>query len=128
MEKVMLVNVVEEEEVRIAVLVDGTPKVVPATTDAHEQFVQVPGVTQTPLAAFQASGEPWSKLETPLADGFVGDRDPPLGQEIFDIAEAQTEAVIEPHGVADDRPGESVSVICGRMAIHRPSLPGSAST
>ena len=73
--------------------------------DADEQFVQVPRVTQTPLAAFQASGVPWPKLETPLADGFVGDRDPPLGQEIFDIAEAQTEAVVGRHGVADDRRG-----------------------
>jgi hypothetical protein len=36
--------------------------------------------------------------------------------------------VVEPHGVADDRRGESVSVICGRMAVHQPSLPGYAST
>ena len=49
-------------------------------------------------------------------------------QEILDIAEAQTEAVVEPHGVVDDRRGKSVSMICGRMAVHRPSLPGFAST
>jgi len=112
----------------VAVLVDCTPKIVPATTDAYEQFVQVPGVTKTPLATFQVSGVLWPKLEAPLADGFVGDRDSPLGQEIFDIAEAQTEAVVEPHGVADDRRRESVSVICGHWAVHRPSLPGSASS
>ena len=118
----------KENTNHVAVLVDCTPKIVPATADADEQLVQVPSIAQTPLAASQASGVPWPKLETPLADGFVGDRDPPLGQEIFDIAEAQTEAVVEPHGVADDRRGESVPVICGRMAVHRPSLPGSAST
>ena len=112
----------------VAVLVDCTPKIVPATPDADEQFVQVPGVTQTSLAAFQVSGVPWPKLETLLADGFVGNRGSPLGQEIFDLAEAQTEAVVEPHGVADDRRGEAVSVICGRRTVHRPSLPGSAST
>ncbi len=99
-----------------------------SATDADEELVQVPGITQAPLAALQVSDVPWPKLETPLADGFVGNRDSPLGQEIFDITEAQTEAVVEPHGVADDRRGESVPVICGRMAVHQPSLPGSAST
>ena len=39
---------------------------------------------------------------TPLADGFIRDGDAPLGEQIFYIAEAQAEAVIEPDGVADD--------------------------
>ena len=37
---------------------------------------------------------------------FVGHRDAALGQEIFDIAKAHTEAVIQPNGVADDLGGE----------------------
>ena len=41
---------------------------------------------------------------------------------IFHIAKAQTEAVLEPHGVADDLRRGSVSVIRGRLAVQCPSL------
>ena len=34
-----------------------------------------------------------------------------LSQEVFDISEAQTEAVIEPDSVADDLAWESVSAV-----------------
>ncbi len=75
---------------------------------------------------------PWKEhsglRQIPLADGFVRDRDPPLGEEIFDISETQAEAVIEPDGVTDDFGRESVSVIAGRRVIHRPTLPAAAST
>ncbi len=46
-------------------------------------------------------GEGLAKLETPLADGFVADDDSAFGQELLDFAEAQTEAVVEPHRVGD---------------------------
>ena len=38
----------------------------------------------------------------PLADGLVGYDDRALREEIFDIPEAQTEAVVQPNGVADN--------------------------
>ncbi len=65
---------------------------------------------------------------TPVADSFVRDRDPPLGEEIFDISETQAEAVIEPDGVTDDFGRESIAVIAGRRVIHRPTLAAAAST
>ena len=67
-------------------------------------------------------------LPAPLADSLVGDQDPPLGQEIFDITEAQAKAVVEPDGAADDLRGKSVSMIAGRTALHRASLPVTGST
>jgi hypothetical protein len=42
---------------------------------------------------------------TPLPDRFVGNLDAALGQKIFDIAKAQLEAVVEPHGMTDDLSG-----------------------
>jgi hypothetical protein len=63
-----------------------------------------------------------SELPTPLPDGFVGDDDPPLQQEFFDVAEAQTEPVIQPDGVTDDLRWESESVVAVRFAIHQRSL------
>ena len=47
---------------------------------------------------------------TPLPNRLVGHGDAPLSDEIFGIAEAQTEPVVEPDGLTDDVRWESVSV------------------
>jgi len=86
-------------------------------------IVQVPRVAQPPLPSLEAPSVLRPKLATPLADRFVGHGDPPLGQEVFDVAEAETESVVEPHGVTGDFWGESVSVVAGRVRVHCRSLP-----
>jgi hypothetical protein len=48
---------------------------------------------------------------TPVPDGFVRDRDTALREEVFDVAKAQGEPVVEPDGVADDGGGKSVAGI-----------------
>ena len=45
--------------------------------------------------------------------------DSPLSEQIFYIAMAQVEAIVQPNGVTDDIGGESVTLIC----IHGPILP-----
>ena len=45
----------------------------------------------------------------PVPDGFVRDGDAAVCEEVFDVAEAQSEAVVEPDGVADDGGWESVA-------------------
>ena len=47
-------------------------------------------------------GEQRPKLHHPSSDRFIGDVQPALGQQIFDIAEAEGKAKIQPHGVPDD--------------------------
>jgi hypothetical protein len=63
-----------------------------------------------------------SEFPAPLADGFVRNNDSAFGQKIFNITEAQTEAMINPHGVADDFQRETVSVVTGWGALHAMSL------
>ncbi len=87
---------------QVAVLVDGAPEILPLTLDPHEDFVQVPRVAEATLLSCETACVLRSELPTPLADGLVGDADPPLSEEIFDVSEAQTEAVVEPDGMADD--------------------------
>jgi hypothetical protein len=53
--------------------------------------------------------------------------EPPC-QEIFDISEAQAEAVVEPNGMADDLRRKSISVVVGCMAVHLLSLAVTASS
>ena len=47
-------------------------------------------------------GEQRPELQHPASDRFIGDVQPALGQQIFDIAEAEGKAKIQPHRVPDD--------------------------
>jgi hypothetical protein len=69
-----------------------------APVDVHEQFVQVPRVTQASLPAPEDPGVRRTEPPTPLPNRLVGDGDAPLSEEIFGIAEAQAEPVVEPDG------------------------------
>jgi hypothetical protein len=46
-----------------------------------------------------------------LLNRFIGNDDSSLSQKIFDVSEAQGEAVVEPDGLANDRWRESISVM-----------------
>jgi hypothetical protein len=51
-----------------------------------------------------------SKFEYPAPDCLIRDIESSLGQELFDIAVAEREPGIEPHGVTDDLRRELVTV------------------
>ncbi len=50
------------------------------------------------------------------------------GEEVFDISKAETEAVEEPDGVADDTRRETIAAAAGRLAVHRAIVPVTALT
>jgi hypothetical protein len=52
-----------------------------------------------------------TKLDAPKADGFVTDRYATFSQEIFDIAVAEVESVVQPDLIADDIGWESVTFV-----------------
>jgi hypothetical protein len=47
----------------------------------------------------------------PAPDGLIGDRDPAFRQQIFDVAEAQREAEIEPDRVLNDFGRKAIAAI-----------------
>jgi hypothetical protein len=106
-----------EDVDHIPILVDSPPKIVPLALDVHEELVQVPGVSHATLPTSEVPCVLRSELPTPLPDGLVGDDDPPLRQEFFDVAEAQTESVIQPDGVTDDLRWEAVPVVAVRLVL-----------
>jgi hypothetical protein len=63
-------------------------------------------------------GEQWPELQHPSSDRFIGDVQPALGQQIFDIAEAEGKAKIQPHGVPDDVRRE---LVASERYLHQPS-------
>ena len=95
--------------------------------DGQKELVQVPSVAQAVLATLERAGVLGIELQTPQSDGLVGGHDLPLCQAIFDISQAQTEAVVEPNGMADSLRWESVSAVVGCAVVHPASLPDATS-
>jgi len=58
----------------------------------------------------------------PVPNGFVRDGDTAVREEVLDVAEAQSEAVVEPNGVADDGGWESVARIADDVVRHPATL------
>src|ERR1700736_5143748 len=102
----------------ISVLVDRAPKIVLLAADADEHLVHVPLVARSWPAPPQHIGEHPAEAQAPLADALVTDDDPTRRQDQFNITKAQTEAVIEPHGMLDDLGREAEATI--RVYRHAP--------
>ena len=60
---------------------------------------------------------------TPVSDGLVRHGDAALGEEVFDVAETEGEAVVEPDGVADNRRREPVAWIMRHIVRHPATVP-----
>jgi hypothetical protein len=97
--------------------------VVPLAIDREEDLVQVPRVARSGTPAPELIGKILTKLQTPLADGFIRDDDFPGAQQLFDIAIAEAEAEIQPHRMTDDLGWEAVMLVTvGRWCIHTTSM------
>ena len=81
---------------------NGSPKILLPAVDCDEEFVQIPGIAEATLFPLKTPGILGAEFPTPSPDGFVRNRDSAFGQKIFHIPEAKTEAMIDPHGVAND--------------------------
>jgi hypothetical protein len=70
--------------------------------DRDDHFIQVPRVSWSgpPLAHVAQKSRP--ELENPLADCLLGDAQPSLGQEPFNISIAEWKLEIEPDRMLDD--------------------------
>jgi hypothetical protein len=92
--------------------------------DSDEQLVQIPDVAEATLFPLQMSIA-GSEFSAPLSHRFERDDDTAFGQQIFNITEAHTETVIDPHSIADDFGRESVSTVTGSGSLHGLSLSAS---
>ncbi len=102
----------------IAVLIDGTPQILALPLDGHKDFVDMPGIPQPSLSFFKFTRLGRPKLLTPLADRFIRNGDTTFGQQLFDLTEAQREAVVQPDGMADYLRGKTVTLVAGNLVFH----------
>ena len=76
----------------------------------------MPGVAEPTTPAPQSARILRTEPPTPLPDGLIGDFDTSAGQHVLHVSEAEREAMIEPHRVADDFRGKPVSAVAGHAA------------
>ena len=119
---------VHEDIEHVAILVHRPPEVLQATVERDEEFVEMPRVTLLPAPVPQRASVGRPERQAPLTDRLVGDGDAPLGQQVFDIPEAEREPTIQPHRMADDLRRESVAAIARCLAAHPPTVPLERST
>ena len=76
----------------LAFVIDRSPEPEPSAADQNRHFIEMPtrGWPRTSAAKFL--GEQRPELQHPSSDRFVRDIQPALGEQIFDIAEAEGEA------------------------------------
>ena len=95
-------SALDQDIQNIAVLIDSSPEVVRLAVDLEVHFIQVPLVSRFWATMFQLIGVRLAKFQTPLSDGFVGQHDPTLGHDLFDITETQGEAEAQPDAMANN--------------------------
>ncbi len=112
----------------VTVLVDRVPQILAATLDRDAHLVERPGVSQPPALTPPPPRVDRTEPLAPRPTRLGGDRHAALREAILGSAEAAAEPMGEPDHVADDVGRESIAVIAGRRAPHRPILPLVAST
>jgi hypothetical protein len=79
--------------------------------DLELHLVQMPFVTQACTAPTQSCGVARAELRAPGPHSLVRDHHATLGQQLLDVAQAQTEADVQPHRMADDLSGVPIATV-----------------
>ena len=74
--------------------------------DCEKHLLPMPLVPWLGASTLQPIGIGLAKLETPLADGLMGDVDTACKEQLLDVAVAQGEARGEPAPLTDQRAGK----------------------
>jgi hypothetical protein len=112
----------------VPILIRRAPQVMTLAADGQTHLVQVPLIAWPGPAVSKLIGIRLTKLAAPLANRFIGDRDPTRKEQLFDIPVAEAESVVKPHAMADDLDRKAVMLIAvDRWAVHAPSMAHQAS-
>jgi hypothetical protein len=109
--RMLIAAALHENVEHVILLIDGPPQVILLTMDRQADLVQMPFVARLRTPPSQPIGVILPKLQTPFADSFVGHRDAAFEQELFHVAVAQGEAIVEPDPVADDFARKAVVLV-----------------
>jgi hypothetical protein len=84
------------------------------TVDFQEHLIKMPFVANLWSTASQLVSRVLAEFLTPVTDCLIGEYNPTLGQQLFDIAITEGEALVEPHRVTDDLGRKAVTLVRGQ--------------
>src|SRR5258708_6172692 len=100
----------------VAVLIDGSPQIRPFSINGEKDLIQIPLVPTRRTAAAEFVRVCLTKLQTPLAHGFIRQHHTTFSHNFLNVAITQRETEIQPETVTDNFWGESIPFIgagCG---------------
>jgi hypothetical protein len=108
----------------VTILIHCSPEIMPLAADRNKQFVHVPDVPESALSLPECAGICCSELLAPGSNRFVRHGHAAFCKQIFNIAKAKSEPMIQPDGMADDLGRKPVAAIQGshRSDCRRPAL------
>ncbi|WP_174235070.1 hypothetical protein [Ruegeria sp. EL01] len=92
-------------------LIDRAPEPILAIRDSRGNLIQMPDITWMFLSLPQVSSYRRPKFDDPTPDGFVRRIDPTLQKHLFNFAQNQVEANVQPHRVRDDLRRKPVALV-----------------
>jgi hypothetical protein len=103
----------------LALVIDRAPQEHLPPADPHHHLIEMPSTRWRRPTPAQVGRDQRTELQRPAADRLVADLDPALGQQLLDVPQAQGEAEIQPHRIADHVRRELMTL--ERDRTHEPS-------
>ena len=105
----MLVSLGLDQHIEdLAFGIDGTPEIHHPAFNFQINLVKMPLGVRLRAALSQAGGDLRSEVIDPAPNGLIGDRDPALSEQVFNVSKAQRKPEIEPNCLLYDLRREPV--------------------
>lgn len=102
-------------------MIDGSPKPTFLTSDADDDFIQMPDIVWAGTLPLEPTGIVPAEFQSPSTDGLIRNDNTALQQHFLDQAQAQRKAKVEPHRMGDDLGRETVAFVADGRAVHTPA-------
>ncbi len=133
----LVATFLDQDVEHLALVVDGAPQPHAPAADLADHLVEAPATGGRWPGAPEILGVEPAELQRPGADRLIADVDAAGGHQLLDVAQAEGEAEIQPHGLADHIRRKAVSLVGNGLHVSlggrsvgpkgRVGLPGPAS-
>jgi len=100
----------DDEVQDLSLIVNCAPQEHTLSTDRTDDLIQMPARGRGGAKPLQPPCDLRPELDRPAANGLIANVNPARGHQLFNVAETQAEAKVEPHGMADDLRRETVAL------------------
>ena len=93
----------------LALGVNSAPEIDHAAIDFQIDLVQMPRGAGLWAALSQTGSDRWPEVIDPASNALIGDRDPALSEQVFDVSKAQRKPDVKPNCLLNDLRREPIS-------------------